>query len=315
MNWFKNFFGKVFSKNAPEEVVVYDTLQSSAENALTTEFEDANKPIDEKFLLELEEKLLRLDCGLEFAEYICQEIRKQKNLSVAQARVLVRDLCLQSLEQANSQPSGQTNAKLQIVLVVGVNGAGKTTSIGKLAYRWVKQGKKVLVAPCDTFRAAAKEQLQRWVERAGAQILIPEQPKKPDALLFAALKKAQTEHFDILLVDTAGRLQSKKTLMEELSKLSQVISKHSPESTSKQSLLVLDATTGQNGYQQAVAFNQVTQLNGLILTKFDGSAKGGIVFAISHNLKLPIRYLGLGEKIDQLTEFKIDDFVREVLSK
>jgi len=315
MNWFKNFFGKVFSRDAPEEVVVDDTLQSSAENALATEFEDANKPIDEEYLLELEEKLLRLDCGLEFAEYICQEIRKQKNLSVAQARVLVRDLCLQSLEQANSQPSGQTDAKLQIVLVVGVNGVGKTTSIGKLAYRWVKQGKKVLVAPCDTFRAAAKEQLQNWVERAGAQILAPEQPKKPDALLFAALKKAQDEHFDILLVDTAGRLQSKKTLMEELSKLSQVISKHAPEGTSKQSLLVLDATTGQNGYQQAVAFNEVTELNGLILTKFDGSAKGGIVFAISHNLKLPIRYLGLGEKIDQLAEFTIDDFVREVLSR
>lgn len=312
MNWFKNFFGKVFSSEAKEEANAEVVLENDQLQ------EDLSQAVDEEYLLELEEKLLRMDCGIDFAEYICTEIRKKGDLTVGQAQQLLKNLCVNVLEEANPRTEDvQDNSSLQIILIVGVNGAGKTTSIGKLAHRFTQQGKKVLIAPCDTFRAAAEEQLQKWAMRAGAEFHSSHSggtiTKKADALLFEAIKKSVTEKFDILLVDTAGRLQSKKTLMEELSKLSQVITKHAPGEVQTQSLLVLDATTGQNGYQQAVAFNEVTKLAGIILTKFDGSAKGGIVFAIAHNLKLPIKFLGLGEKIDQLAKFKVEEFVSEVI--
>ena len=206
--------------------------------------------------------------------------------------------------------------KLNIILVTGVNGAGKTTSIGKLAYRFQQMGKKVLIAPCDTFRAAALEQLSKWAQRAEVSIFkdfqenkITNQPKT-DAVLYQSLKLAEKEKVEVLIVDTAGRLQNKKGLMDELGKLSKVIDKHAPIDSRIQRLLVIDATTGQNGYNQAVLFNETTKLSGIILSKFDGSAKGGILFAIGHNLRIPVVYLGTGEGIEQLQIFNSAEFVK-----
>jgi fused signal recognition particle receptor len=304
MNWLNNFFGKVFS--APQK----NTTEAQ------TQTPQNNTPVDEEYLFDLEEKLLRLDCGLEFAEYIVNELRKESSLTVSGAEKKVFSLCVQTLKSAaQNNLINLAKGTLQIILIVGVNGAGKTTSIGKLAKRFVSQGKKVLIAPCDTFRAAAGEQLQTWAERAGASIHSAEADKKADTVLFEAIQKAKNEAIDILIVDTAGRLQNKKGLMDELAKLANVINKHAPEGSERQSLLVIDATTGQNGFGQAKLFNQATALSGVVLTKFDGTAKGGIVFAIAHNLKIPIQYIGLGEKIDQLQEFQTDQFVSEVMFK
>ncbi len=298
MNWLGNFFGRIFGNEETESIA-------------TVEIEtDTSPQVDEQFLFDLEEKLLRLDCGIEFSEFIAHELRKRGEITTKQAQEIVKELCIQAL----NLPTEPSKAKLQIILVVGVNGAGKTTSIGKLAHSLKKTGKKVLIAPCDTFRAAASEQLQKWADRASADLYSSETSKKAEALLYEALQKASKDNYDVLIVDTAGRLQNKKGLMDELSKLYNVLSKHSPTDSSLESFLVIDATTGQNGYSQAVLFNEAAKLNGIILTKFDGSAKGGILFAITHNLKIPIRYLGVGEMIDQMMPFDSQKFVSELIT-
>lgn len=295
MNWLNSFFKRIVNQN------------------LTNEVEEEIKLVDEEYLFELEEKLLRADCGIEFSEYIVKNLRNKDNLNTKQAKTEIINLCLQTLKAAENQKPVIENQKLNIILIVGVNGAGKTTSIGKLAYKFKNQNKKVLIAPCDTFRAAASEQLQKWAARANVDILQANaQSKKADSVLYEALDKAQKEKYDILIVDTAGRLQNKKGLMDELGKLANVIDKYAPANSYIQRFLVIDATTGQNGYSQAILFNEATSLTGIILTKFDGSAKGGILFAINYNLKIPIKYLGLGEQIDQLQEFKAEEFVHNL---
>ena len=298
MNWLNSFFKRITGQDEPEKPSIK---------------EEENKLIDEEYLFELEEKLLRADCGLEFSEYIVNNLRSKADLNLKQAQEEVINLCSQTLKQAQNNKPELENHKLNIILIVGVNGAGKTTSIGKLAHKFKKQNKKVLIAPCDTFRAAACEQLEKWAKRADVDILQANiQNKKADSVLYEALAKAKENKVDVLIVDTAGRLQNKKGLMDELGKLSNVIDKHTQENTCVQRLLVIDATTGQNGYSQAVLFNSATELTGIILSKFDGSAKGGILFAISHNLKIPIKYLGLGEQIEQLQEFRPEDFIKNL---
>jgi fused signal recognition particle receptor len=306
MNWLNNFFGRVFGA---------ETESNQKENLEETP-EDTS-PVDEEYLFDLEEKLIRLDCGLEFAEYIVKQFRDKLPVTKVQAEKLVFELCVNSLKEAYKEQNADTRKQndLNIILIVGVNGAGKTTSIGKLAHSLGQKGQKVLIAPCDTFRAAASEQLQKWAERAKAEIYIPEGHKKPDTVLYEAIQQAKANKVNYMIVDTAGRLQNKKDLMAELARLANVIEKHSPGNTHSESLLVIDATTGQNGFQQAVAFNEATKLAGVILTKFDGSAKGGIIFAIAHNLKLPIKYLGTGEGINQLSEFEVESFVKELITK
>lgn len=308
MNWFKNFFDKVFQ---PESELINQTTESikEKENIINS------KILDEESLLEIEEKLLRLDCGIEFSESVTSQLAKYKGqINLATAQEKLTEICLNSLQQSQDQATFDFSGNkkgLQIILIVGVNGVGKTTSIGKLAHYFAQKNLKVLIAPCDTFRAAAPEQLQKWATRAKAEFYDGE-GKKADAILYEAIKKSEKENIDILLVDTAGRLQNKKTLMDELTKLYSVIQKHSATDTSIDTLLVLDATTGQNGYLQAVAFNEATKLSGLILSKFDGTARGGIIFSIAHNLKLPIAFLGIGEKIDQLLEFDLKYFFEKI---
>ncbi|MDJ0624899.1 MAG: signal recognition particle-docking protein FtsY [Candidatus Caenarcaniphilales bacterium] len=308
MTWLKNFFGKVFGNQK-------ETQEQDTKDIIPKETEEENSNlVDEEYLLELEEKFLGLDCGIEFADFILHKVREQDNLTISQCKKLINELCIKILEEANQKNDFDFQCK-KVTLIVGVNGVGKTTSIGKLAYKYFQQGKKVLIVPCDTFRAAAADQLKIWAARANAGFYISETSKKADAILFEALKKMQNEKYDALIVDTAGRLQNKASLMDELSKLSKVIDKHLLDNIEIERLLILDANTGQNGYQQAVTFNEVSQLTGIILTKFDGSAKGGIVFAISHNLKVPIKFIGTGEKINNLEKFELSNFVKEIFSK
>ncbi|MBR1681578.1 signal recognition particle-docking protein FtsY [bacterium] len=201
---------------------------------------------------------------------------------------------------------------MNIYFVTGVNGVGKTTLIGKLAYQFKQSGKKVLVAAADTFRAAAEEQLDIWSKRAGADI-VRKDKGDPAAVVYEAIEKAQNEHYDILLVDTAGRLQNKFNLMEELSKIKAVIDKKAPESL-RECILVLDANTGQNGLQQAKVFTEAVNLTSVALTKLDGSAKGAIVLAIAKELKLPVKLIGVGEKMEDLKEFIPEDFINALFS-
>jgi fused signal recognition particle receptor len=300
MNWFKNFFDKVFQPDSEE-------VNNEEKNNIIN-----SKILDEESLLEIEEKLLRLDCGIEFSEFVIAQLAKFKGqINLINAQEKLTEICINSLKEAQEQVSfnfSESKKGLQIILVVGVNGVGKTTSIGKLAHYFVQKQLKVLIAPCDTFRAAAPEQLEKWAKRANAEFYAGE-GKKADAILYEAIKKSEKEKIDILLVDTAGRLQNKKTLMDELTKLHSVIQKHASAETTIHTLLVLDATTGQNGYLQAVSFNEATKLSGIVLSKFDGTARGGIIFSIAHNLKLPIAFLGVGEKIDQLLEFDLKYFL------
>ncbi|MDX1919170.1 MAG: hypothetical protein SFU25_00375, partial [Candidatus Caenarcaniphilales bacterium] len=252
MNWFNNFFSKVFQ--GPSE----DSNQDSQATVAVSSKPQNTAPVDDEYLLELEESLLTMDCGIDFAEFITKRIREKGSLKIYEAENFVRELCFEVLTNAN--PSHSTNEALhaslsqssaeqpllphglEIILIVGVNGVGKTTSIGKLSKRFASQGKKVMIAPCDTFRAAAPEQLMMWAERAGAVFYQSQAAKKADAILFEAIQKAKAENFDVLMVDTAGRLQNKKSLMEELSKLSMVIEKHAKGIGSFSRLLVLDST-------------------------------------------------------------------------
>lgn len=316
MNWFNNFFGKVF-KGSLEDSPKESQVNASPESMLSPNPQINTNLVDEEYLLELEERLIGLDCGIEFAEFVTKKIRDKNGIKVFEAENLVRELCIEVLTKANpvlnsADSFSPAEKTLEIILIVGVNGAGKTTSIGKLANAFYKQNKKVLIAPCDTFRAAAPEQLMMWAERSKADFYQSPTAKKADAILFEAIQKAKSENYNVLMVDTAGRLQNKKSLMEELSKLSSVIDKHAKSFAEFSRFLVLDSTTGQNGYQQALLFNEATKLDGIILTKFDGSGKGGIVFAISYNLNLPIKYIGTGEKIEDLSKFNIKEFISEV---
>ncbi len=299
MNWFKKLFSSLKSDNTSDNNI---------------------KIADEDYFIDLEEKLLTFDCGLEFSEYLIENIKKPPNplkgeFTTKQVEEKITNLCKETLQNAYKPNNFNTKNK-RIIFITGVNGSGKTTSIGKLAYFFKNLNKKILIAPCDTFRAAAGEQLEKWANRSNVSFHSPSQGKnqRPDSVLFEAITKMKTENFDMLLVDTAGRLQNKKELMDELARLSKVIEKHSDSNIEIDRWLVIDATTGQNGYQQAVAFNEVSPLSGLILTKFDGSAKGGIVFAISHKLKIPIKFIGIGEQIDKLEIFNPEKFVEEIFS-
>ena len=308
MNWLSKFFKKAFNSESSEEI---------SENL------NNNILITQDYLIELEEKLLKLDCGSDFTEYIINKIKLFINNKSATRVTLgetleeLKNLCIEVLLQAEKSQENINiinNNKLNIIFIAGVNGSGKTTSIGKLANYLKNQNKKVLIAPCDTFRAAAQEQVSVWAKRAGVEILTPSQgsSQKADSILFEAIQKAQAEKFDILLVDTSGRLQNKENLMQELKKIYKVIEKHASDAEIHR-WLVIDSSTGQNGYQQALKFNEITKLTGIILTKFDGSAKGGVIFAIAHSLRIPIKFLGIGEKIEQIEKFEAKNFINKLL--
>lgn len=270
--------------------------------------------VDENLLEELEEKLIMADVGMETTEKIIENLRtkiKKENLKEAEE---VRNALKEEVEQIFEE----TDSKLElekspaVILMVGVNGAGKTTSIGKIANKLKKEGKKVLIAAGDTFRAAAVEQLEVWADRAGAKIVKGPEGIDPASVVFDAIKTAKAENVDVLICDTAGRLQNKKHLMDELEKIKRVIDRELPHS-SKEVLLVLDASTGQNAISQVKAFKETTGITGLVLTKLDGTSKGGVVIGIVQENKIPIKFIGVGEQIDDMENFNTKEFIEAII--
>lgn len=268
--------------------------------------------IDDNVLDELEELLILSDVGIDTADKIIKDIRDRARREGVISEtdvmtILKEDIVSLFVHSAEHAPS-TVSARPHVISVVGVNGTGKTTTIGKLANRFQQQGAKVLLAAADTFRAAAVDQLHIWATRSHADIIHSQPGADPASVAFDALKAAISREVDILLIDTAGRLHTKANLMAELSKIHNVLKRHIPEAP-HEVLLVLDATTGQNGLSQARQFAQAVHVTGLVLTKLDGTAKGGIVFSIARELNIPVRYIGVGEGIDDLAEFNAESFV------
>ncbi|MBR6738412.1 MAG: signal recognition particle-docking protein FtsY [Oscillospiraceae bacterium] len=270
--------------------------------------------IDEDFYDELEENLIMADVGAAISADAVKQLRKvvydrsiQNGEEVKEALRAILAEKLRGCEGALD-----LSTKPAVVLVIGVNGVGKTTSIGKLAHRLKGEGKRVLLAAADTFRAAAADQLEIWSERAGVEIVRSREGADPGAVLFDSLAAAKARGVDVVLCDTAGRLHNKSNLMQELSKLRKIIDRETPDAA-KEVLLVLDATTGQNGLQQAKLFKEAAGLTGLVLTKLDGTAKGGICIAIAQELGVPVKFVGLGEGIDDLQPFDVDEYVKALI--
>lgn len=269
------------------------------------------REIDDDYLEDLEEKLIKADLGVPTAEAMVGDLRKSartKGWNSHDVEAFLKEEFKEMLAKAPSPKLNITDDKLSVVLIVGVNGTGKTTSLGKLCWRLKQEGKKVLLAAGDTFRAAAETQLEIWADRAGVDIVRLPDGSDPGAVVFQALQKARSENYNAVLIDTAGRLHNKANLMAELKKIRSVIDKHAAD-LNIESLLVVDASIGQNGLQQAKVFMDFCPLTGVILTKLDGSAKGGIVFSIARDLNLPVKLIGLGEKIDDLRDFEPELFV------
>ena len=270
--------------------------------------------VDEELLEELEELLICSDVGVGATEEIIEELREQIKDGRLKEKEQVID-ALKGILEGMIGEGGELNleTKPSVILVIGVNGAGKTTSIGKISNRLIKQGKKVVVAAADTFRAAAIDQLAVWCERSGAEIIKQNEGSDPAAVVYDAVGYAKSKKADVLIIDTAGRLHNKKNLMNELSKINRVIEKEMPEA-SRENLLVLDATTGQNAILQAKEFKNSAEITGLVLNKLDGTAKGGIVISIKRELDIPVKFIGVGEKIDDMQEFVASEFVDALFS-
>lgn len=270
--------------------------------------------IDEEFYDELEEALILADMGMETALEAVATLRgrvKEKKLKdKEEVRQCLRDILAEMLTVGN--PALDLSGKPAVLLFIGVNGVGKTTTIGKLASRLKGEGKRVLLAAGDTFRAAAAEQLTIWADRGGVEIVRHEEGSDPAAVVFDAMNAARARGVDVVLVDTAGRLHNKKNLMNELDKISRVVDREG-EGVSKEVLLVLDATTGQNGLIQAKEFGELAGVTGIVLTKLDGTAKGGIVVAIAKEMRAPVKFVGLGEGIEDLRPFDATEFVSALL--
>ena len=284
------------------------TKQSTGEafNAVFAAFRE----VDEDLLADLEDALIMADIGAYTASEAIDELRKQSKRKNLQTKEEVIDCLARILADKMAPNDGlKLDTRPSVILVVGVNGVGKTTSIGKLGAKLAAEGKKVLFAAGDTFRAAAADQLTIWAKRAGADIVRHNEGADPSAVIFDALTAAKARNVDVVICDTAGRLHNKENLMKELEKMHRVIARELPDA-SVETLLVLDATTGQNAISQAEGFNSVTRLTGLILTKLDGTAKGGIAIHISSSMEIPVKFIGVGEKVDDLLEFDAYEFTR-----
>lgn len=266
--------------------------------------------IDEDFYEELEETLIMGDLGIQTTMSIMEDLRKKVKEQHIKEPSQCKQLLIDSIrEQMNlGENAYEFENRKSVVLVIGVNGVGKTTSVGKLAGQLKDDGKKVILAAADTFRAAAIEQLTEWSNRAGVEIIAQQEGSDPAAVIYDAVAAAKSRHADVLICDTAGRLHNKKNLMEELKKINRIIDKEYPEAY-RETLVVLDGTTGQNALAQAKQFMEVADITGIILTKLDGTAKGGIAVAIQAELGIPVKYVGVGEKIDDLQKFNSGDFV------
>ena len=271
--------------------------------------------IDESLLEDLEEKLIMADVGLETSEEIIanlkEKIKKEKIENAEDIKRALKDELNYIFKDNNSELNIENRPA--VILMIGVNGAGKTTSIGKIAGKYIREGKKVIVAAGDTFRAAAVEQLEEWAKRAGAEIVKGEENQDPASVIFDACKVAKEKCADILICDTAGRLQNKKHLMDELEKIKRVIDREM-QTSSKETILVLDGSIGQNAISQVNSFKECTGLTGLIITKLDGTAKGGIIIRLVKENNIPIKFIGVGEKIDDMETFDSREFIDAIIS-
>ena len=287
--------------------------KNSFEEKMNNVFSTFRK-VDEDLLGELEEVLIMSDVGVETSTKIIsnlrERIKKDKIRDAEDVKQALREEIQEIFDSVDN--SLHLDTKPSVILVVGVNGVGKTTSIGKIANRLKQDGKKVVVAAADTFRAAAVEQLEIWASRAECDIVKREEGVDPASVVFEAIKVAKEKDADVLICDTAGRLHNKKYLMDELVKIKKVIDKELPEA-SKEILMVLDATTGQNAISQVKAFKETVDITGLILTKLDGTAKGGVVIGITNENKMPVKFIGIGEKIDDMEIFSSKDFVNALI--
>ena len=293
-----NFFDKL-------KTTVAKTAQNLVGNvidAVSNEDEFSDFVLDD-----MEDLLISADLGVNYASELVDKLRNQNKIQPSQIKEFLKDEFIKTLELAGSSNLNYKDGELNIYFITGVNGAGKTTLIGKLAYKFKQEGKRVLIAAGDTFRAAAEEQADIWSKRSGADI-VRRDKADPASVVYEAIQKAKNEKYNVILVDTAGRLQNKFNLMEELSKIKNVIDKNAPDEL-RESILVIDANTGQNGLQQAKVFGECVNLTSVALTKLDGSAKGAIVIAIARELNLPVKLVGVGEKMEDLKDFDSKEFI------
>ena len=272
------------------------------------------RKVDEELLEELEDALIMSDVGVETTEEIIEglrfKIKKDKIEDAEQVKKALREEMAKLMDVGDN--SLNLSTKPSVILVVGVNGVGKTTSIGKIANNLRKSGKKVIIAAADTFRAAAVEQIEIWANRAQVDLVKKPDGTDPASVVFDAIHETKAKGADVLIIDTAGRLHNKKNLMDELGKINKVIDKELPDA-SKEILLVLDGTTGQNAIMQVKAFKETTDITGIVLTKLDGTAKGGVVIGISHENEIPVKFIGVGEKIDDMEVFNSEDFLKAIV--
>lgn len=289
----------------------FDKLKQSLEK---TKIALGITKVDENLLEELEEKLIMSDVGMTATDEIMQELKTRiKQDKIVDSQKVI-EILKEQLEKILTKENNKINLEKSpaAILMVGVNGAGKTTSIGKIANRLRLQGKKVLVVAADTYRAAAAEQVEEWAKRANVDIIKGQENADPSSVIFMGCKKAKDENYDVVICDTAGRLQSKKSLMDELEKMNKVIDRELPNS-SKETLLVLDGSTGQNAISQLKAFREATGVTGVIITKLDGTSKGGVIIKLAKDENVAIKFIGIGEKIDDMEEFNARDFVNAII--
>lgn len=284
---------------------VSNTAQVLVGNVVNSVSEE--NEFSEFVLDDMEDMLISADLGVNYATELVGKLRNQTKIKPSDVKEYLKTEFLKVLKETGDNRLNYKENELNIYFITGVNGAGKTTLIGKLAYKFKQEGKKVLIAAGDTFRAAAEEQLDIWSKRASAEI-IRRDKADPASVVYEAIDKAQKEKFDVILIDTAGRLQNKFNLMEELKKIKSVIDKKAPEAL-RECILVLDANTGQNGLQQAKVFTEAVNITSVALTKLDGSAKGAIILAVAKDMKLPVKLVGVGEKMENLKTFNSEDFI------
>ena len=315
------FFDKLFGKK--EKQTLDEGLQKTKEGFFSkiTKVIAGKSTVDEEVLDDLEEALITSDVGMETTQAIIdkleERVKRDKYVSTSELNRILQDEMQSVLTDAPEGLSKNFNLqgmpKPYVLLVVGVNGVGKTTTIGKLAYQFKQAGKSVLLGAADTFRAAAVDQLTIWSERVGVPIVKQPMGSDPAAVAFDAVQSAVSRNVDIVIIDTAGRLHNKAHLMEELSKIKRVIKRHIPDAP-HEVLLVLDGSTGQNALEQAKQFTAATEVTGLAITKLDGTAKGGVVLAVSNAMKIPVRYIGVGEKVTDLLVFNKSEFVKSLFN-
>ena len=298
-----NFFDKL--KNTVSKTA--QALVGNVAEAVSEEEEFSEFVLDD-----MEDLIISADLGVNYASELVDKLRGQNKIKPSQVKEFLKTEFLKTLEEAGTGKIAYKDNELNIYFITGVNGAGKTTLIGKLAYKFKQEGKKVLIAAGDTFRAAAEEQADIWSKRSGADI-VRRDKADPASVVYEAIQKARNEKYDVILVDTAGRLQNKFNLMEELSKIKNVIDKNAPESL-RESILVIDANTGQNGLSQAKVFKECVNLTSVALTKLDGSAKGAIILAIAKELGLPVKLAGVGEKMEDLKDFDSKEFIQALFN-